>query len=103
MEDMGTAVGTGNCFWLLAVLFDLFSGSCASQPPLYVCLGSSCMSEFSWPAGFFNSFGCPGIQEAGSLGSSRIKPNRAGKQHKAQVEMRFGVAKETGNLLGPSN
>lgn len=45
---MDTAAGTGNCSWLLAALFDLFSGSCASQPPLYVCFGSSCMSEFSW-------------------------------------------------------
>lgn len=49
-EDMDSAAGTGNCSWLLAALFDLFSGSCASQLPLYVCLGSSCMSEFSWPA-----------------------------------------------------
>ena len=78
-EDMDTAAGTGNCSWLLAALFDLFSGSCASQPPLYVCLGSSCMSEFSWPAGCFNSFSYLDLQEAGSIGSIRIKPWRAGK------------------------
>lgn len=103
MEDMGTAVGTGSCSWLLAALFDLFSGSCASQPPLYVCLGSSCMSEFSWPAGFFNSFSYPGLQEAGSIKNSGIKPNRVGKQYRIQVKMHFGMAKEIGNLLGPSN
>lgn len=80
---MDTAAGTGNCSWLLAALFDLFSGSCASQPPLYVSLGSSCVSEFSWPTGCFNSCSCLDLQETGSIGSSRIKLSRAGKQHRA--------------------
>lgn len=35
---MDSAAGTGNCSWLLAALFDLFSGSCASQSPFCVCL-----------------------------------------------------------------